>query len=83
MGLTSVLHLILITDEVLIEQEDTQNLLKDLKSKMIERIAALDSTAQDNVKVIIRFFSSGSPIKIMFRLFELCLTKLMETVMAG
>lgn len=42
-------------DEVLIEQEDTQNLLKDLKSKMIERIAALDSTAQDNIKVTFLF----------------------------
>jgi hypothetical protein len=62
-GLTFML-LILITDEVLIEQEDTQNLLKDLKSKMIERIAALDSTAQDNVKVITIFFYFGSCLKV-------------------
>jgi len=37
--------------EVLVEQEDTNNLLKDLRSKMIERINALESSAQDNVKV--------------------------------
>lgn len=81
-GLTFML-LILITDEVLIEQEDTQNLLKDLKSKMIERIAALDSTAQDNVKVIMSFFYFGSCIKVKSRSFELCLTKLMETETVG
>lgn len=43
--------------EVLIETEDTDMLVKDLRERIMERISALETTVQDKVKIIHALFN--------------------------